>query len=75
MKIKNNGSTIISIGTTVILPDETAEILDERYNDNEAINRLVEMGILEITKEKPADKPAEKKPTTRKKTEKTSEQE
>lgn len=50
MKVKNIGGKVISIGTTAILPDETAQVNDS-YADNPAFTCLVKHGNLTIVKE------------------------
>lgn len=60
MKIKNIGTSIISIGNTVILPDETVDISDKGYQNNDTINFLIETKRLALVKEKKAEKPAAK---------------
>lgn len=50
MKVKNIGWKVISIGTTAILPDETAQVNDS-YADNPAFTCLVKHGNLTIVKE------------------------
>ena len=49
MKVKNIGGKVVSIGTTAILPDETAQVSDS-YADNPAFTCLVEHGNLAIVK-------------------------
>ena len=49
MKVKNIGGKVVSIGTTAILPDETAQVSD-RYADNPAFTCLVEHGNLAIVR-------------------------
>lgn len=49
MKVKNIGGKVVSIGTTAILPDETAQVSDS-YADNPAFTCLVEHGNLSIVK-------------------------
>lgn len=62
MKLKNLTSTIVSVGKTVILPDETKEIADKGYEKNGAIDFLVKTNRLAIVtdEKKPAKK--DKKP-------------
>ena len=50
MKVKNIGGKIVNIGTTAILPDETAQVNDS-YADNPAFTCLVKHGNLTIVKE------------------------
>lgn len=50
MKVKNIGGKVVSIGTTAILPDETAQVSDS-YADNPAFTCLVKHGNLAIVKE------------------------
>lgn len=54
MKIKNTSSTIISIGSVVVLPDDTVEISDKAYQNNDVINFLVGRNRLAIVKERAA---------------------
>ena len=54
MKVKNIGTSVVSIGKTVILPDETAEITDKSYQNNGAIDFLVSIKRLAIAKERTA---------------------
>lgn len=54
MKIKNTGTTIISVGKNAILPDETVEVAATGYENNAALNFLVKSGNLSIVKEKAA---------------------
>ena len=49
MKVKNIGGKGVSIGTTAILPDETAQVSDS-YADNPAFTCLVEHGNLAIVR-------------------------
>ena len=49
MKVKNIGGKDVSIGTTAILPDETAQVSDS-YADNPAFTCLVEHGNLAIVR-------------------------
>ena len=63
MKLRNTCGTLISVGKKVILPDETVEITDKNYENNSAIEHLVEMNCLEIVAEKAEKKPADKKQT------------
>ncbi len=49
MKVKNIGGKVVSIGTTAILPDETAQVSDS-YADNPAFTCLVEHGNLAIVR-------------------------
>ena len=49
MKVKNIGGKVVSVGTTAILPDETAQVSDS-YADNPAFTCLVEHGNLAIVK-------------------------
>ena len=51
MKLKNLGTTVISIGTVVILPDETVEVKDKAYENNPAVNFLVKTNRLALVKE------------------------
>ena len=62
MKLKNIGTSIVSIGKTVILPDDTVDITEEGYQKNDAINFLVATNRLAIIKERttPAKKEAQK---------------
>ena len=50
MKVKNIGGKVVSIGTTAILPDETAQVSDS-YADNPAFTCLVKHGNLAIVTE------------------------
>lgn len=52
MKLKNIGSTIISVGKTAILPDESKEIKDVGYTKNAAVTFLIKNGCLELVKER-----------------------
>lgn len=64
MKLKNLTSTIVSVGKTVILPDETKEITDKCYDNNGAIDFLVATNRLAIVKDevkKPVKKDKPKK--------------
>lgn len=54
MKLKNIGTSIVSIGKTVILPDETVDISDKGYQNNDAIDFLVSIKRLAIVKERAA---------------------
>ena len=65
MKLKNTCGTLISVGKTVILPDEDVEITDKNYENNSAIEHLVEMHCLEVVAEKAEKKPADKKQNTK----------
>ena len=49
IKVKNIGGKVVSIGTTAILPDETAQVSDS-YADNPAFTCLVEHGNLAIVR-------------------------
>lgn len=62
MKLKNIGTSIISVGKTVILPDDTVDITEKCYQNNDAINFLVATNRLAIIKERttPAKKEAQK---------------
>lgn len=62
MKLKNIGTSIVSVGKTVILPDDTVDITEEGYQKNDAINFLVATNRLAIIKERttPAKKEAQK---------------
>lgn len=62
MKLKNIGTSIISVGKTVILPDDTVDITEKGYQNNDAINFLVATNRLAIIKERttPAKKEAQK---------------
>lgn len=64
MKLKNLSPTIISIGKTVILPDETVEVSDLAYANNAAIVYLVKTKRLAITAD---DEKKEKKASSSKK--------
>lgn len=58
MKLKNNGNSVISIGKTAILPDETANITAKEYQDNDAVNFLIQRGTLsEVTERAKAKTP------------------
>lgn len=63
MKLKNVGVTIVSIGKTVLLPDETVEIKGKGYENNAAIDYLVKTNRLAVVKERtaPTAKAEEKK--------------
>lgn len=50
-KIKNISKKIVSIGETIVLPDETIT-LSAKFENNGAINALVNLGFLERTEEK-----------------------
>jgi len=50
MNIKNTGASVVSIGTIIILPDETVNITEAAYQDNAAIKHLVKMGRLAVEK-------------------------
>ena len=62
MKLKNIGTSIVSGGKTVILPDDTVDINEKGYQNNDAINFLVATNRLAIIKERtaPAKKEAQK---------------
>lgn len=62
MKLKNIGTSIVSVGKTVILPDDTVDITEKGYQNNDAINFLVATNRLAIIKERttPAKKEAQK---------------
>ena len=62
MKLKNIGTSIVSVGKTVILPDDTVDITEKGYQNNDAINFLVATSRLAIIKERtaPAKKEAQK---------------
>ena len=62
MKLKNIGTSIVSVGKTVILPDDTVDITEKGYQNNDAINFLVATNRLAIIKEHtaPAKKEAQK---------------
>jgi len=50
-KIKNISKKIVSIGETIVLPDETIT-LSAKFENNGVINALVNLGFLERTEEK-----------------------
>lgn len=50
-KIKNVSKKIVSIGETIVLPDETIT-LTAKFENNGAIDALVKLGFLEKTEEK-----------------------
>lgn len=54
MKLKNIGTSIVSIGKTVVLPDETVDISDKGYQNNDTIDFLVSIKRLAIVKERAA---------------------
>ncbi len=54
MKLKNIGTSIVSVGKTVILPDETVDISDKSYQNNDTIDFLVSIKRLAIVKERAA---------------------
>lgn len=54
MKVKNVGGKIVSIGTTAILPGETAEVSDS-YAENPAITCLVKHKHVAIVKDASGD--------------------
>lgn len=54
MKLKNIGTSIVSVGKTVILPDDTVDITEKGYQNNDAINFLVATNRLAIIKERTA---------------------
>ena len=56
MKIKNIGTAIVSIGKTVILPDEVVDISDKSYQNNDAIDFLVSIKRLAVVKERTSKK-------------------
>ena len=62
MKLKNIGTSIVSVGKTIILPDDTVDITEKGYQNNDAINFLVATNRLAIIKERtaPAKKEAQK---------------
>ena len=62
MKLKNIGTSIVIVGKTVILPDDTVDITEKGYQNNDAINFLVATNRLAIIKERtaPAKKEAQK---------------
>lgn len=62
MKLKNIGTSIVSVGKTVILPDDTVDIAEKGYQNNDAINFLVATNRLAVIKERtaPAKKEAQK---------------
>lgn len=62
MKLKNIGTSIVSVGKTVILPDDMVDITEKGYQNNDAINFLVATNRLAIIKERtaPAKKEAQK---------------
>ena len=46
MKLKNTGNSVISVGKTVILPGESADIKEKGYQNNAVISFLIARGIL-----------------------------
>lgn len=46
MKLKNTGNSVISVGKTVILPGESADIKEKGYQNNTVISFLIARGIL-----------------------------
>lgn len=62
MKLKNIGTSIVSVGKVIILPDDTVDIIEKGYQNNDAINFLVATNRLAIIKERtaPAKKEAQK---------------
>jgi len=50
MKIKNIGSKIISVGTTVLLPDATTEVSKAMANAP-SVATLIKMGLLAVVEE------------------------
>lgn len=62
MKLKNIGTSIVSVGKVIILPDDTVDITEKGYQNNDAINFLVATNRLAIIKERtaPAKKEAQK---------------
>lgn len=51
MKLKNIGTTVISVGNVVILPNEVKEVKGKAYENNAAIKHLCKTNSLEIVKE------------------------
>lgn len=62
MKLKNIGTSIVNVGKVIILPDDTVDITEKGYQNNDAINFLVATNHLAIIKERtaPAKKEAQK---------------
>ena len=52
MKLKNISSTVVSVGRTVILPDEVVEVTDRGYENNDALNFLIKTNRLALVKER-----------------------
>ena len=70
MKLKNLGTTVLNIGKVIILPDETVEVKDKAYENNDAVKYLIKTNRLALVKEeekkakKPTGKPDKKAETT-----------
>ena len=58
MKLKNIGSSIVSIGTATILPGETKEVADKVYEENAALNFLIHTNRLALEKDAAKKAPA-----------------
>lgn len=52
MKIKNTSSKVINVGLTRIFPDETVEVNNPAYENNPVIQRLCDMGMIQVIKER-----------------------
>lgn len=52
MKLKNIGTKVISVGKVVILPNEVGVIDAKGYENNPAVNFLIQTKRLEVVKEK-----------------------
>lgn len=59
MKIKNISGKIVSVGQTVILPNETKEVTG--YDNSDALSFFVQRKLLRIVEDKTAAAPAAKK--------------
>ena len=60
MKLKNTGNSVISVGKTVLLPGESADIKEKGYQNNAVISFFIARGVL--SEDTGVKKPRNKKP-------------